>query len=66
MGSTTDVGPRGTTGSTKSELAKRSQTRSRRSGLCAGHETQIMEAAYGREVSMRTRTNRPMVRTLSN
>jgi hypothetical protein len=35
-------------------------------GLCAGHETQIMEAAYGREVSKRTRTNRPMVRTLSN
>jgi len=35
-------------------------------GLCAGHETQIMEPAYSREVSMRTRTNRAVVRTLTN
>ena len=35
-------------------------------GLRAGHETQIMEPAYGREASKRTRTNRPVVRTLSN
>jgi hypothetical protein len=34
--------------------------------LCPGHEIQIMEPAYGREASMRTRTNRALVRTLTN
>jgi hypothetical protein len=35
-------------------------------GLCVGHETQVMEPSYGREVSIRTRTNRAVVRTVTN
>jgi hypothetical protein len=35
-------------------------------GLCAGHQSQIMEPAYAREVSIRKRTNREVVRSLAN
>ena len=34
-------------------------------GLCAGHEAQIMEPAYGREVSNKTRPNRAAARSLA-
>jgi hypothetical protein len=35
-------------------------------GLCEEHEAQIMEPAYGPEVSIKTRTNRAVARSLAN